>query len=146
MKERNTMKQDSFNLNGFENFDEIYKKIDYLEEKEIEDITGDNIFIAFLKENDLIFLNFIASINGKIYNFSSHKYLNDNIEILFAKAMSDIFPSDIWRLVYINNYGIITIDIDDDKYYLIDEFEENHIGVIDKQAKTKVLRNDYKTS
>lgn len=137
------MKQDSFNLDGF---DEVYKDIDYLEKSEIENITGDNIFISFVKENDLIFLSFIASINGKIYNFSSHKYLNDNAEILFVKALSDNFPSNIWRLVYITNYDIISIDIDDDKYYLVDEFEENYTGRIDKNAKVKVLRNNYKTS
>lgn len=140
------MKRDSFNLDGFENFDEIYEDINRLEESEIENITGDNIFIAFVKENDFIFLNFIASINGKIYNFSSHKYLSDNVEILFSKALSDIFPSDIWRLVHIIGYDIISIDIDDDKYYLIDEFEENYKGIIDKNAKAKVLRNNYKTS
>ena len=54
----NIMKQDSFNLDGF---DEVYKDIDYLEKSEIENITGDNIFMAFIKENDLIFLSFIPA-------------------------------------------------------------------------------------
>lgn len=140
------MKQENFNLDDFGDFDKIYEDIDCLEEKKVEDITGDNLFFAFLKNNGVISLNFIACINDKIYNFSSHKYLDDNSEILFAKSFSDIMPSEIWRLVHITNYDLISIDIDDDKYYLIDQFEENYMGLIDKKAKAKVLRNGYKTS
>ena len=140
------MKQENFNLDDFGNFDKIYEDIDCLEEKKVENITGDNLFFAFLKNNGVISLNFIACINDKIYNFSSHKYLDDRIEILFARAFSDIMPSEIWRLVHITNYDLISIDIDDDKYYLIDQFEENYMGLIDKKAKAKVLRNGYKTS
>ena len=139
------MKQENFNLDGFGDFDKIYEDIDRLEEKKVENITGDNLFFAFLKNNSVISLNFIACINDKIYNFSSHKYLDDNSEILFAKTFSDIMPSEIWRLIHIVNYDLISIDIDDDKYYLIDWFEENYTGLIDKNAKTKVLRNGYKT-
>lgn len=139
------MKQENFNLDGFGDFDKIYEDIDRLEEKKVENITGDNLFFAFLKNNGVISLNFIACINDKIYNFSSHKYLDDNSEILFAKTFSDIMPSEIWRLIHIANYDLISIDVDDDKYYLIDWFEENYTGLIDKNAKTKVLRNGYKT-
>lgn len=139
------MKQENFNLDGFGDFDKIYEDIDCLEEKKVENITGDNLFFAFLKNNGVISLNFIACINDKIYNFSSHKYLDDNSEILFAKTFSDIMPSEIWRLIHIANYDLISIDVDDDKYYLIDWFEENYTGLIDKNAKTKVLRNGYKT-
>ena len=140
------MEQENFNLDGFGDFDKIYEDIDRLEEKKVENITGDNLFFAFLKNNGVISLNFIACVNDKIYNFSSHKYLDDNSEILFAKSFSDIMPSEIWRLVHITNYDLISIDIDDDKYYLIDQFEENYMGLIDKKAKAKVLRNGYKTS
>ena len=139
------MKQENFNLDGFGDFDKIYEDIDCLEEKKVENITGDNLFLVFLKNNGVISLNFIACINDKIYNFSSHKYLDDNSEILFAKSFSDIMPSEIWRLIHIANYDLISIDVDDDKYYLIDWFEENYTGLIDKNAKTKVLRNGYKT-
>ena len=139
------MKQENFNLDDFGNFDKIYEDIDCLEEKKVENITGDNLFLVFLKNNGVISLNFIACINDKIYNFSSHKYLDDNSEILFAKTFSDIMPSEIWRLIHIANYDLISIDVDDDKYYLIDWFEENYTGLIDKNAKTKVLRNGYKT-
>ena len=140
------MKQENFNLDGFGDFDKIYEDIDRLEEKKVENITGDNLFFAFLKNNGVISLNFIACINDKIYNFSSHKYLDDNSEILFAKSFSDIMPSEIWRLIHIANYDLISIDVDDDKYYLIDWFEENYTGLIDKNAKIKVLRNSYKAS
>ena len=140
------MKQENFNLDDFGDFDKIYEDIDRLEEKKVENITGDNLFFAFLKNNGVISLNFIACINDKIYNFSSHKYLDDNSEILFAKSFSDIMPSEIWRLIHIANYDLISIDVDDDKYYLIDWFEENYMGLIDKKAKAKVLRNGYKTS
>lgn len=142
----NTMKQENFDLDDFGDFDKVYENIDYLEANKIENITGDNLFLAFLQINGVISLNFIACINDKIYNFSSHKYLDDRIEILFARAFSDIMPSEIWRLVHITNYDLISIDIDDDKYYLIDQFEENYMGLIDKKAKAKVLRNGYKTS
>ena len=139
------MKQENFNLDDFGDFDKIYEDIDCLEEKKVENITGDNLFFAFLKNNGVISLNFIACINDKIYNFSSHKYLDDNSEILFAKSFSDIMPSEIWRLIHIANYDLISIDVDDNKYYLIDWFEENYTGLIDKNAKIKVLRNGYKT-
>ena len=104
-------------------------------------INGDNIFLAFLKDNPS--LNYIAAIDGKIYNFSSHKYITD--EILYAKAFSDFVPKEIWRLIYIVNYNIITIDVDDDKIYLFEEFEEKYKGIYDKDAKKKVLKNGYIT-
>ena len=55
-------------------------------------------------------------------------------------------PSEIWRLIHITNYDLISIDIDDDRYYLIEQAEERYMGLIDKDAKTKVLRSAYKTS
>ena len=124
----------------------MYDDTDYLDKNEIEHITGDNIFLAFINTYGIAYLNMIASINGKIYNFNLHKYIDEKSEILYAVAFSDIMPSEIWRLVHITNYDLISIDIDDDKYYLIDQFEENYMGLIDKKAKAKVLRNGYKTS
>ena len=140
------MKQVSFNIDEFAFFSDMYEDTDHLNENEIEHITGDNIFLAFINTHGIAHLNMIASINGKIYNFNLHKYLDEKSEILYAKPLSDIMPSDIWRLVHITDYDLISIDIDDDKYYLIDEFDENYYGKIDKNAKTKVLRNGYKTS
>ncbi len=140
------MKQVSFNIDEFAFFSDMYDDTDHLNENEIEHITGDNIFLAFINTHGIAHLNMIASINGKIYNFNLHKYLDEKSEILYAAPLSDIMPSDIWRLVHITDYDLISIDIDDDKYYLIDEFDENHYGKIDKNAKTKVLRNGYKTT
>lgn len=140
------MKQKNFNLDDFENFDRVYEDIDHLDENKIENITGDNLFLAFLQINGIISLNFIACIDDKIYNFSSHKYLEDDTVILFVRAFSDIMPAEIWRLIHITNYDLISIDIDDDRYYLIEQAEERYMGLIDKDAKTKVLRSAYKTS
>ena len=140
------MKQVSFNIDEFAFFSDMYDDTDHLNENEIEHITGDNIFLAFINTHGIAYLNTIASINGKIYNFNLHKYLDEKSEILYAAPLSDIMPSNIWRLVHITDYDLISIDIDDDKYYLIDEFDENYYGKIDKNAKTKVLRNGYKTS
>ena len=132
------MEKEYFNI---DDYGKIYKNIDYLNPNDLDMINGDNIFLAFLKDNPS--LNYIAAIDGKIYNFSSHKYITD--EILYAKAFSDFVPKEIWRLIYIVNYNIITIDVDDDKIYLFEEFEEKYKGIYDKDAKKKVLKNCYMT-
>lgn len=132
------MEKEYFNI---DDYDKIYKSIDYLNPNDLDMINGDNIFLAFLKDNPS--LNYIAAIDGKIYNFSTHKYITD--EILYAKAFSDFVPKEIWRLIYIVNYNIITIDVDDDKIYLFEEFEEKYKGIYDKDAKKKVLKNGYMT-
>ena len=132
------MKKEYFNI---DDYGKIYKNIDYLNPNDLDMINGDNIFLAFLKDNPS--LNYITSIDGKIYNFSTHKYITD--EILYAKAFSDFVPKEIWRLIYIINYNIITIDIDDDKIYLFEEFEEKYKGSYDKNAKKNVLKNGYIT-
>ena len=49
------------------------------------------------------------------------------------------------HIFYIVNYNIITIDVDDDKIYLFEEFEEKYKGIYDKDAKKKVLKNGYIT-
>ena len=132
------MEKEYFNI---DDYGKIYKSIDYLNPNDLDMINGDNIFLAFLKDNPS--LNYIAAIDGKIYNFSTHKYITD--EILYAKAFSDFVPKEIWRLIYIVNYNIITIDVDDDKIYLFEEFEEKYKGIYDKDAKKKVLKNGYMT-
>lgn len=132
------MEKEYFNI---DDYGKIYKNIDYLNPNDLDMINGDNIFLAFLKDNPS--LNYIAAIDGKIYNFSTHKYITD--EILYAKAFSDFVPKEIWRLIYIVNYNIITIDVDDDKIYLFEEFEEKYKGIYDKDAKKKVLKNGYMT-
>ena len=83
--------------------------------------------------------------NGKIYNFNTHKYLSNRAEILYAKAYSDIMPKEIWRLIYIVNYQIISIDVDDNKCYLINDFEDSYKDVYDKNAKKRILKNGYFT-
>ena len=90
-------------------------------------------------------LNSVAAIDGKIYNFNTHKYLSDSTEILYAKAFSDIMPKEIWDLVYIVNYQIISIDVDDNKCYLISEFEKSYQNTYDKNAKKRILKNGYFT-
>lgn len=137
------MKEEYFNLDGFEN---MYTNIDYLNPKDLENINGDNLFLAFVKEKDQTNLKVIAAIDGELYDFNAHKYLNDNAKIIYARAFSDIMPSTIWRLVYIANYDIIAVDIDDYKSYLIENFENFYSGVVDKDAKAKILRNGYITS
>ena len=132
------MEKEFFNI---DDYGKIYKSIDYLNPNDLDMINGDNIFLVFLKDNPS--LNYIAAIDGKIYNFSTHKYITD--EILYAKAFSDFVPKEIWRLIYIVNYNIITIDVDDDKIYLFEEFEEKYKGIYDKDAKKKVLKNGYMT-
>lgn len=132
------MEKEYFNI---DDYGKIYKNIDYLNPNDLDMINGDNIFLAFLKDNPS--LNYIAAIDGKIYNFSTHKYITD--EILYAKAFSDFVPKEIWRLIYIVNYNIITIDVDDDKIYLFEEFEEKYKDTYDKDAKKKVLKNGYIT-
>ena len=136
------MKKEYFNI---DNYGEIYNNIDYLNPNDLKNINGDNIFLAFIKENLRTSLNSVAAIDGKIYNFNTHKYLSDSTEILYAKAFSDIMPKEIWDLVYIVNYQIISIDVDDNKCYLISEFEKSYQNTYDKNAKKRILKNGYFT-
>ena len=137
-----SMKKEYFNI---DNYGKIYNDIDYLNPNDLKNISGDNIFLAFIKENLKASLNSLAAIDGKIYNFNTHKYLPDNTEILYAKAFSDIMPKEIWHLVYIVNYQIISIDVDDNKCYLINEFEDLYKNAYDENAKKRILKNGYFT-
>ena len=42
------MKKEYFNI---DNYGEIYNNIDYLNPNDLKNINGDNIFLAFIKEN-----------------------------------------------------------------------------------------------
>ena len=136
------MKKEYFNIGDY---GEIYNDIDFINPNELKHISGDNIFLAFIKENMITSLNSVAAIDGKIYNFNTHKYLSNSAEILYAKAYSDIMPKEIWRLIYIVNYQIISIDVDDNKCYLINDFEDSYKDVYDKNAKKRILKNGYFT-
>lgn len=136
------MKQEYFNI---DDYDEIYDNVDHLNPDELETINGDNVFFAFLEKQDMISLNCVAAIDGQIYNFHQHKYLEKNTKIVFAKSFSDIMPSDIWRLIHIVNYDIISIDIDDNKSYIFDWFEEYYKGMTDINSENKILRNGFIT-
>ena len=130
--------------NLVEGLDELFIGIDRIDYHKLEKITSDNIFIAIL-ENDKRCAHLIASIDNKIYDFSKHVFLDDNTVIRYAKSFSDIMPDKIWRLIHINNYDIICIDIDDDEYYLIKQFEDAYYNFIDENAKSKVLKHNYNT-
>ena len=136
------MKKEYFNI---DDYGKIYNDIDYLNPNDLKYISGDNIFLAFIKEKSAVSLNSVAAIDGKIYNFNTHKYLSDRAEIIYAKAFSDIMPKEIWHLVYIVNYQIISIDIDDNKYYLINQFENLYKNAYDEHAKKRILKNGYIT-
>ncbi len=130
--------------NLIEGLDELFIGIDRIDYHKLEKITSDNIFIAIL-ENDKRYAHLIASIDNKIYDFSNHVFLDNNTVIRYAKPLSDIMPDKIWRLIHINNYDIICIDIDDDKYSLIKQFEDAYYNFFDENAKSKVLKHNYNT-
>lgn len=136
------MKNEYFNIGDA---DYLYDNIDRLNAKDLENLNGDNLFLAFLKENNQTTLSCLSAIDGRIYNFNTHKFINDNSEILFARAFSDIMPNSIWRLVYIVSHDIITVDIDDYKSYLVENFEEFYKGKIEENAKGRILKNGYIT-
>ena len=136
------MKNEYFNIGDA---DYLYDNIDRLNAKDLENLNGDNLFLAFLKENNQTTLSCLSAIDGRIYNFNTHKFINDNSEILFARAFSDIMPNSIWRLVYIVSHDIITVDIDDYKSYLVEEFEEFYKGKIEEGTKERILKNGYIT-
>lgn len=123
----------------------MYDGIDHLDYKELENINGDNLFLAFLKENGNISLNSVAAIDGNIYNFNTHKFIDNDTEITYARAFSDIMPSTIWRLIHIVNHDIISIDIDDYKSYLIENFDKWYHNKTEEDARGKMLRNGYLT-
>ena len=56
------MKKEYFNI---DNYGEIYNNIDYLNPNDLKNINGDNIFLAFIKENLRTSLNSVAAIDGK---------------------------------------------------------------------------------
>ena len=116
------------------NKDNVY----YLNPNDLDDINEENLFLAFISNN----LNVLASIDGLIYNFNTHKYLNDE-KITFAKSFKEVFPNNSWRLIYIINHGLIQVDLDDDKCYLLDEFTEKYQNIIDEKAKEKIIKNTY---
>lgn len=74
------MKQELFNIGEYEG---VYEDIDHLDYRKLEDLNGDNLFFAFLKENEEVTLNCVAAINHKIYNFNTHKFIGDNVEITY---------------------------------------------------------------
>lgn len=132
------MKQEKFNLGEIN----PYENTNHLNPIDLENINSDNLFLAFTQECPEE-AHVLAAIDGKIYDFNEHVYLKECIKIIYARSFSDIMPSHIWRLVYITNHDIITIDIDDDKYYLIERFENLYQGKEDKQAKERILKNSY---
>lgn len=136
------MREEYFNI---DDYGKTYNDIDYLNPDDLENITGDNIFLTILKNQNQESLNCVAAIDGRLYNFNTHKYINDDTEILYARSFSDYMPSSIWRLIYIVNYGIISIDIDDYKSYLFERFEEIYNNVVDKDSKKRIIRNGYIT-
>lgn len=48
------MKQELFNIGEYEG---VYEDIDRLDYRKLEDLNGDNLFFAFLKENEEVTLN-----------------------------------------------------------------------------------------
>lgn len=134
------MKQETFNIGEY---GRRYENIDYLNPEDLENIQGDNIFLAFVEEQTIEFA-IIMAIHNQIYNFNTHKFLSPTANIHYAKAFSDIMPKEIWRPVYITNYDIISIDVDDDKVYIIEQFQKVFTGKTDDQAKVKVLKNQYR--
>lgn len=136
------MKHEYFNI---KNTAISYENTDYLKEENLEDINGDNLFLTFIKENNIVSLVTLASIDNRIYNFNAHKYLNENTEILFAKQFSDIFPDNTWELIYIDNYDIITIELNDNDVHIIEQFEKEYKDAFDKNAKNNILKHNYST-
>lgn len=65
------------------------------------------------------------------------------MEITFARSFLDIMPATIWRLVHIVNYDIVSIEIDDYKSYLVENFYDWYHDKKEKNAKAKILRNGY---
>lgn len=131
------MKEEKFNLP--EDI-EFYKDVDYLNPSDLDNMTSDNLFFANLEREGITYLGIIIGINDKIYDLVTHKYLDDRTTILYAQQFSDYMPSSIWRPIYITNYGIICIDIDDDKFYIIDQWLDKKSDIQDKEAKEKVLK------
>lgn len=136
------MKQELFNIGEY---GDNYDGIDRLDYKELENLNGDNIFLAFLKENENVSLNTVAAINGRIYNFNTHKFIKEDTCITYARTFSDIMPTTIWRLVHIVNHDIVSVDIDDYKSYLIDNFDDWYHDKTEKGAKEKILKHGYIT-
>ena len=52
-------------------------------------------------------------------------------------------PATIWRLIHVVNHDIVSIEIDDYKSYLVDNFYEWYHDKNEENAKTKILRNGY---
>lgn len=131
------MKEEKFNLP--EDI-EFYKDVDYLNPSDLDNMTSDNLFLSNLERDGITYLGIIIGINDKIYDFATHKYLDDRTTVLYAQQFSDYMPSSIWKPIYITNYGIICIDIDDDKFYIVDQWLDNKSDIQDKEAKEKVLK------
>ena len=134
------MQEADFNLP--EDLD-LYTDVDYLNKDKMDNITSDNLFLAFIKQKQELEFSVVAAIDDEIYNFSTHKFLDSTCNFTYASAFSDVMPREIWRLIYIRNYGIITVDIDDDKYFIIEEWIENNKNKFDPNAKDKITRNRY---
>ena len=136
------MKEEYFNIGEY---GAMYDDIDRVNAHDIDGMNGDNLFLAFLKEDDETNLCVVAAIDEHIYNFSTHKYISSNTDILFARSFSDIMPSNIWRLIHVVNYDLVTVDIDDYKCYLFENFEKFYSGKIDENAKELILKNGFIT-
>ena len=102
------MKQELFNIGEYEG---IYEDIDRLDYRKLEDLNGDNLFFAFLKENEEVTLNCVAAINHKIYNFNTHKFIGDNVEITFDNKPYMVKSS-------LDNMGIVEITIEGSEFCL----------------------------
>ena len=140
-KRSDNLKQETFHIGDYGRW---YDDTDYLNPDDLENIEGDNLFLAFIEDEQEVEFAIIMAIHNQIYNFNTHKFLPPTTNIRYARAFSDIMPREIWRPVHITNYDIISIDVDDDKAYIIEQFEETFTEKTDEQAKSKVLRNQYK--
>ena len=89
--------------------------------------------------------NFIASINGNIYNFCTNEYLDFNkTKINYVKPLKNLIPENKWKLSYSKSGKLICLTIDEEYLEQLIEFECLHDEDYDKEAKTKVLKNGYK--
>ena len=89
--------------------------------------------------------NFIASINGNIYNFCTNEYLDFNkTKINYVKPLKELIPENKWKLSYSKSGKLTCLTIDEEYLEQLIEFECLHDEEYDKKAKTKVLKNGYK--
>ena len=61
------------------------------------------------------------------------------------KPFLDIMPKEIWDLCLYRKLSNYHIDVDDNKCYLISEFEKSYQTTYDKNAKKRILKMDIFT-